>query len=144
MIFARTWTGAAAIALTLVLAGCDHRTDGAGGQGATAPSDGGGAPAVVVMPSSSGRHAATGSKTGKAPEVIALGPPPTVCGADKLLNYLNLLPTATAKDEIVKTLGHNRVRYVALQEAKMTESATSNRVTAGLGADGRIKEFTCG
>jgi hypothetical protein len=144
MISARTWTGAAAIALAAALPGCNAKTGGAGTQGATAPSGGGGAPAVVVTPPSPGTHSAMGREGAKAPEVIPLGPPSTVCGADKLLNYLNLLPTATAKDEIVKTLGHSRIRYVALQEAKATESATSNRVLAGLGVDGRIKEFTCG
>lgn len=98
---------------------------------------------MVVTPPPPGKRSAMGREP-KAPEVIPLGPPSTACGADKLLNYLNLLPTTTAKDEIAKTLGHNRIRYVGLQEAKATESATSNRVTAGLGADGRIKEFTCG
>ncbi len=69
---------------------------------------------------------------------------PTPCGAEKLQNYLNLLPTATAKDEIAKTLGHDRVRYVALAEAKASASPGSTRVTAGVGPDGRVKEFTCG
>lgn len=69
---------------------------------------------------------------------------PTPCGAEKLQDYLNLLPTATAKDEIAKTLGHSRVRYVGLEEAKASASEGSSRVTAGLGPDGRVKLFTCG
>ena len=75
---------------------------------------------------------------------LEVTPQATACGSEKLQNYLNLLPTATAKDEIAKTLGHNRVRYVALQEAKASAAPGSTRVTAGLGADGRIKEFGCG
>jgi hypothetical protein len=143
MILAKTLAGSAAIAFALALAACNGKTDDAGRQGATARSAGGATRAVVVTPSSPGKRSAMGREP-KAPEVIPLGPPPTTCGADKLLNYLNLLPTTTAKDEIAKTLGHNRIRYVGLQEAQATESPTSNRVTAGLSADGRIKEFTCG
>ncbi|MBO0750339.1 MAG: hypothetical protein J2O44_07930, partial [Porphyrobacter sp.] len=71
-------------------------------------------------------------------------PQPTPCGAEKLQPYLNLLPTSTARDEIAKTLGHNRVRYIGLAQAKAAPAPNSTRVTAGLGADGRIKEFTCG
>jgi hypothetical protein len=69
---------------------------------------------------------------------------PTLCGAEKLQNYLNLLPTTTAKDEIVRSLGHNRVRYVPLAQEKGEATDTSARVTAGVGVDGRIKEFACG
>jgi hypothetical protein len=143
MISARTSAGAAAVALAVALSACGDKTQDSGGRAATVPSAGSATPAVVVTPPPPGKRSAMGREP-KAPEVIPLGPPSTACGADKLLNYLNLLPTTTAKDEIAKTLGHNRIRYVGLQEAKATESATSNRVTAGLGADGRIKEFTCG
>jgi len=69
---------------------------------------------------------------------------PTPCGAEKLQNYLNLLPTSTAKEEIAKAVGHGRIRYVTMAEAKAAASPESNRLTAGLGPDGRIKEFTCG
>jgi hypothetical protein len=79
-----------------------------------------------------------------APAAVEVVQKATVCGAEKLQAYLNLLPTATAKDEIAKTLGHNRVRYVGLEEAKSAASASSTRVTGGLGPDGRVKVFTCG
>jgi hypothetical protein len=144
MLSARTWAGTAAIALAAALPACHAKPEDAGRQGAVAPSVGGGAPAVVVSPAPPGKRSARGSEAPKAPEVVSLGPPPTACGADKLLDYLNLLPTETAKDEIAKTLGHNRIRYIGLREAKATESAASNRVTAGLGVEGRIKLFTCG
>ncbi|MGZ3173877.1 MAG: hypothetical protein ACXWJC_12545 [Croceibacterium sp.] len=68
----------------------------------------------------------------------------TPCGAEKLQNYLNLTPTSTAKDEIARTLGHNRVRYIGLKQAKAEAAPGSTRVTAGIGVDGRIKEFACG
>ena len=75
---------------------------------------------------------------------VSVMPTATPCGAEKLQDYLNLLPTSTAKEEIARTLGHNRVRYVGLAEAKATASPESVRVTAGMGVDGRIKEFSCG
>jgi hypothetical protein len=75
---------------------------------------------------------------------VTTSPEPTACGAENLQNYLNLLPTSTAKDEIARTLGHNRVRYVPLQQEKAEASPKSTRVTAGVGVDGRIKEFSCG
>ena len=79
-----------------------------------------------------------------APAAVEVTQKPTPCGAEKLQNYLNLIPTATANDEIAKTLGHNRIRYVGLAEAKASASETSQRVTGGLGPDGRIKVFNCG
>ena len=68
----------------------------------------------------------------------------TPCGSEKLQNYLNLLPTPTAKDEIAKTVGHDRIRYVDLAQAKASASPASSRFTAGVGPDGRIKQFSCG
>jgi len=73
---------------------------------------------------------------------VTVIPAPTPCGAEKLSNYVNLIPTSTAKEEIVRTLGHERVRYVPLKPAPAVTEA--NRVTAQLGVDGRIKKFTCG
>nr|WP_166176417.1 hypothetical protein [Altererythrobacter segetis] len=75
---------------------------------------------------------------------VSVTPEATPCGAEKLQNYLNLLPTSTAKDEIARTVGHDRVRYVPLEQEKAEAAPTSMRVTAGVGVDGRIKEFTCG
>jgi len=86
----------------------------------------------------------TPEHTAAAPAAVEVMQKATACGAEKLQNYLNLLPTATAKDEIAKTLGHDRVRYVSLAEAKASASPASTRVTGGLGPDGRIKEFSCG
>lgn len=79
-----------------------------------------------------------------AKPTTSLMPESTPCGAEKMQDYLNLLPTSTAKDEIARTLGHNRIRYVPLGQAKAEASPNSQRLTAGIGADGRIKEFSCG
>ena len=70
-------------------------------------------------------------------------PDPMLCGADKLGPYLNLLPTSTAKGEIARTVGHNRVRYVIPTDVP-SEEFKPDRVTAELGVDGRIKLFRCG
>ena len=86
----------------------------------------------------------TPEHTSSAPAAVEVMPKATPCGAEKLQNYLNLLPTSTAKDEIARTLGHNRVRYVPLAQEKAEAAPGSMRVTAGLGVDGRVKEFTCG
>lgn len=67
---------------------------------------------------------------------------PKLCGADKLNPYLNLLPTATAKGEIAKTVGHNRIRYTQAG-APLTDSQPT-RLTAEIGVDGRIQQFHCG
>lgn len=73
---------------------------------------------------------------------LTVVPPPTPCGAEKLFNYTNLIPTSTAKEEIARTLGHDRVRYVPLKPEPAASDKT--RVTAEMGVDGRIKKFTCG
>lgn len=74
---------------------------------------------------------------------IAPTPDPEPCGADKLSPYLNLLPTSTAKEEIAKTVGHNRIRYVGPDDV-VTQEFREDRLTASLGVDGRIKSFGCG
>jgi hypothetical protein len=74
---------------------------------------------------------------------VVVAQEPTLCGAEKLSNYLNLLPTSTAKDEIARSVGHNRIRYVGPNDV-ITQEFRGDRLTAELGVDGRIKEFRCG
>lgn len=74
---------------------------------------------------------------------ISPAPESDKCGADKLGPYLNLLPTSTAKEEIAKTVGHNRIRYVGPDDVT-TREFREDRLTARLGVDGRIKSFGCG
>jgi hypothetical protein len=96
-------------------------------------------PVPVPVPATSETAAEdTIHKKGIDPE-----PDPTLCGADKLAPYLNLLPTSTAKEEIAKTVGHSRIRYVGPNDAT-TRDFRPDRLNAVLGVDGRIKKFGCG
>jgi hypothetical protein len=98
--------------------------------------------ATVTVPA----PVATGGSPSPEPAAtkgIAPTPDPEQCGADKLGPYLNLLPTSTAKEEIAKTVGHNRIRYVGPEDV-VTQEFRPDRLTARLGVDGRIKEFACG
>jgi hypothetical protein len=99
---------------------------------------------VATVASPPAAPPATATPLPDHPASVSVTPEATPCGAEKLQNYLNLLPTSTAKDEIARTLGHTRVRYVPLAQEKAEASPASTRVTAGVGVDGRIKEFTCG
>ena len=131
---ARTWT--ALTSMALALGGCDNASQPAPAATATP-----GPTATVTQPAP--------TSTAQTPlpgrtEAFSVTPQPTPCGAEKLQDYLNLLPTSTAKDEIARSLGHNRVRYVPLEQAKAEPSPGSTRVTAAIGVDGRIKQFGCG
>ena len=128
----------ALIAVGLALSACQGNTGVPSNEGATpvatatSPAP---APAPVAT-AGSPSPAATPSK-GIAP-TSDLDP----CGADKLGPYLNLLPTSTAKEEIAKTVGHNRIRYVGPEDI-VTQEFREDRLTARLGVDGRIKSFGC-
>jgi len=122
--------------LPLALAACEKQPEGTPAVAVTPEPT-----ATVVVPAPT---VAVATPAPTRTTTVTTSPEPTACGAENLQNYLNLLPTSTAKDEIVRTLGHNRIRYVALQQEKAEASPTSNRVTAGIGVDGRIKEFSCG
>jgi hypothetical protein len=124
-----------AAALTSILLACQDR---AKAPATPAPTPQATATVVKVI------EVPTPAPSSTAPASVEVMQQPTPCGAEKLQNYLNLIPTKTASEEIAKTLGHNRIRYVSLKDAKTSASKTSQRVTAGLGVDGRIKLFNCG
>lgn len=67
----------------------------------------------------------------------------SVCGADRLARFLNLLPTSTAKAEIAGTVGERTIRYIEHGQA-IDADFVPNRLNAELGVDGRIKRFYCG
>lgn len=94
------------------------------------------APEPTAAPSTPTISLANGSTT------LTVNPVPTPCGAEKLTNYANLLPTSMAKDEIARTVGHQNIRYVPLKTP--LDADESGRLTAELGVDGRIKKFVCG
>ena len=122
--------------LALVLSACQNSPETPPAAPAT--------PEPTVTPTAAAPAITLPTPTPTHSKAVVVTPEPTACGAEMLQNYLNLLPTSTAKDEIARTLGHNRVRYVPLQQAKAEAAPTSTRVSAGLGVDGRIKEFSCG
>lgn len=70
-------------------------------------------------------------------------PDASECGADKLDRWLNVLPTETVKEEIVETVGHGRIRYIAPGDV-VTMDFRPERLNVETGEDGRIKLFRCG
>lgn len=65
------------------------------------------------------------------------------CGAARLGDYLNLLPTSEAMARIRATAGHDRIRVINPGDA-VTEDHRPDRLNAEVGMDGRIKLFRCG
>ena len=65
------------------------------------------------------------------------------CGATRLGDYLNLLPTSEAMARIRSTAGHDRIRVINPGDA-VTEDHRPDRLNAEVGVDGRIKLFRCG
>lgn len=65
------------------------------------------------------------------------------CGADKLGEYLNLLPTSDAMDKIRKAVGHGRIRTINPGDV-VTMDLRPDRLNIEVGEDGRIKLFRCG
>ena len=128
---AKTWI---ALSVALALSGCDA------GEQAPVAAETPEPMATVAEPAP-----AAATPLAERKQELSVTPKATPCGAEKLQNYLNLLPTSTAKDEIARSLGHSRIRYIPLQQAKTDPpSPGSTRVTAAIGVDGRIKEFACG
>lgn len=131
----------AILGLALVLAACGEQPE----EGQAAPEAGATGTSAVAAPQTTEPNQATAPETPlpSSSTSVTVSPQPTECGAEKLQNYLNLLPTVTAKDEIAKTVGHNRIRYVGPDDVT-TKEFRADRLTAALGVDGRIKEFRCG
>jgi len=117
----------------LMLAACQRHAENP----APAPVPSPTATVVVAVPVASATGAADTSAKG-----IGTAVDPKLCGADKLNPYLNLLPTSTAKGEIAKTVGHNRIRYT--QSGAAAADGQPTRLTAEIGVDGRIQQFHCG
>ena len=65
------------------------------------------------------------------------------CGADKLANWRNVLPTDEVKAEIAATVGQRAIRYIAPGDA-VTMDFSPSRLNVELGEDGRIMRFRCG
>jgi hypothetical protein len=67
----------------------------------------------------------------------------TVCGADKLGRWLNVLPTDDVKAAISEAVGDRPIRYYT-QGDPITMDFSPARLNVELGPDGRIKLFRCG
>ena len=65
------------------------------------------------------------------------------CGADKLANWLGVLPTDEVKAEIAATVGQRPIRYIAPGDV-VTMDFSPSRLNVELGEDGRIRLFRCG
>lgn len=76
------------------------------------------------------------------PRAIAT-PDPTTCGVARLQRFLNLLPTSAAKDKIAKAAGDRPIRYISVTDDG-TIGPHPERLNIEIGADGRIKRFSCG
>ncbi len=131
----RRSTAVAALSLLLALSGCQKKPAGAGEPSGPV------APEPTVLPTAKVPTVGPNSPPGAIG--IATTPDPATCDADKLGPYLNLLPTATAKGEIADKAAPHPVRYVRRNDLG-SGAAEPDRVTAVLGADGRIKQFRCG
>ena len=132
----------ALIAATLALSACEKRAE-TPTTSAALPSAAATEAAVSPAAAQPSADATEASPLPAATKSVSVTPEPTPCGAEKLTNYLNLLPTSTAKDEIAKTVGHTNIRYVGPNDVT-TREFRADRLTADVGVDGRIKRFHCG
>ena len=65
------------------------------------------------------------------------------CGAAKLANLLNTLPTSDVMAQIERTVGQRRIRTIAPGDV-VTMDYSAERLNVETGEDGRIKRFRCG
>lgn len=120
----------------LALAGCEPSD-----KQAPAPAE-----SLVPLPSEQPTPPAAVPETA-APETEGTRPSPEPaadeCGADKLGEYLNLLPTSEAMAKIREKVGHNRIRTINPGDS-VTMDLRPDRLNIEVGKDGRIKLFRCG
>ena len=64
------------------------------------------------------------------------------CGADKLGNFINVLPTSDILDQIKARIGDKAIRVINPGDA-VTMDFRPDRLNVEAGADGRIKQFRC-
>lgn len=65
------------------------------------------------------------------------------CGAGKLGDYLNQLPTSDVMAKIRALVSHDRIRTINPGDA-VTMDLRPDRLNVEIGADGRIKRLRCG
>ena len=122
---------------SLTLAAC-----GSGNQQAPAPSE-----SLVPLPSTqpappAPAPEATATEQGGSAQP-SVEPAADECGANKLGDYVNQLPTSDAMDKIRAAIGHDRIRTINPGDA-VTMDMRPDRLNIEVGKDGRIKLFRCG
>lgn len=83
------------------------------------------------------------SADGGSPNVNTDEPDATVCGADKVGEWLGEELTDEVKASIREAAGHNRIRYIAPGDM-VTMDFRPDRLNVETGTDNRIKLFRCG
>ena len=73
----------------------------------------------------------------------AVPPEDDACGAAKLTDYLNRLPTDDVTTGIAQTVGHDRIRTIKPGDA-VTMDFRPDRLNVEIGEDGRIQRIRCG
>lgn len=79
----------------------------------------------------------------EAPALNEEEPAAGECGADRLVRWVNVLPTETVRAAIAEAVGHDRIRYIAPGDV-VTMDLRPDRLNVETGEDGRIKLFRCG
>ncbi|MCK9542042.1 MAG: I78 family peptidase inhibitor [Novosphingobium sp.] len=78
----------------------------------------------------------------ESPAVETANPTEDQCGASKLSEYLNAVPTKDVMDNIKAIVGHDRIRVIEPGSA-VTMDYRVDRLNLDIGEDGRIKRFHC-
>lgn len=82
-------------------------------------------------------------RDGASPALNESEPAAVECGADRLGEYVNVLPSDDIRDRIAEAVGHDRIRYIAPGQP-VTADLRPDRLNVETGVDGRIKLFRCG
>jgi|EndMetStandDraft_4_1072995.scaffolds.fasta_scaffold304451_2 hypothetical protein len=124
--------GMAPIVLALVAVGC------------VAPS-GGARPVSEPAPPPTAQPAPPSASPDQEPGATIGAPSPGVdaCGAAKLGDYRNQLPSTETMARIRETVGHDRIRAIHPGDA-VTMDFRDDRLNVDIDENGRIKLFRCG
>lgn len=118
----------------LALAGCTQTDERA----PSATPDPAPLPTTHPAPPSPSAQPGPGTTTRPSPE-----PADSECGAEKLGDYVNQLPSTEAMARIQTAVGHDRIRTIRPGDA-VTMDFRPDRLNVEIGPDGRIKLFRCG
>lgn len=101
-------------------------------------------PGDVAMPAADGPATVPEAPgEGASPTLNENEPAAEECGADRLGEYLNVLPSEDIRTAIAEAVGHDRIRYIEPGQP-VTADLRPDRLNVETGADGRIQLFRCG